>query len=158
MAVKTKTQKQVNTLISDLQPLEQSPAQSVLTKDQIETENFKLEELEYTDKIPDSLLPNAQKLLQNLQILRSILKRPVKIIPGGGYRSQETNAKVKGAKESKHLLCQASDIRVEGLTPHQVHETIEKLISEGKMSEGGLGLYSTFVHYDVRGERARWNG
>ena len=27
----------------------------------------------------------------------------------------------------------------------------------GKMKQGGLGLYDTFVHYDVRGTKARWD-
>ena len=35
-------------------------------------------------------------------------------------------------------------------------DTIERLIREGKMEDGGMGRYSTFVHYDVRGSRARW--
>jgi len=25
------------------------------------------------------------------------------------------------------------------------------------MKEGGLGLYNTFVHYDIRGTKARWD-
>ena len=32
-----------------------------------------------------------------------------------------------------------------------------QLIKEGKMKEGGIGIYSTFVHYDVRGWKARWD-
>jgi len=32
------------------------------------------------------------------------------------------------------------------------------LIRAGKMKEGGVGLYVSqgFVHYDIRGTRARW--
>jgi hypothetical protein len=26
------------------------------------------------------------------------------------------------------------------------------------MLQGGLGLYDSFVHYDIRGTKARWNG
>ncbi len=33
---------------------------------------------------------------------------------------------------------------------------IEKLIAAGKMEEGGLGIYSTWVHYDHRNVKARW--
>ena len=52
----------------------------------------------------------------------------------------------------------AADIKVKGYEPREVHRIIERLIAEGKMAEGGLGLYETFVHYDVRGRRARWYG
>jgi hypothetical protein len=42
------------------------------------------------------------------------------------------------------------------MTPKQVANTIEKLISEGKMKQGGLKAYGSFTHYDCRGVRARW--
>ena len=31
-------------------------------------------------------------------------------------------------------------------------------IKEGKMKKGGVGLYTTFTHYDVRGFNRRWYG
>jgi uncharacterized protein YcbK (DUF882 family) len=50
----------------------------------------------------------------------------------------------------------AADIQVSKMTPEQVAKAIELLIAEGKMKEGGLGIYRTWVHYDVRGNKARW--
>jgi hypothetical protein len=35
---------------------------------------------------------------------------------------------------------------------------IENLIAQGKIIEGGVGIYPTFVHYDIRGTKARWSG
>ena len=35
--------------------------------------------------------------------------------------------------------------------------TLAKLISEGKMHNGGVGLYNTFVHYDIRATPTRWD-
>ena len=55
-----------------------------------------------------------------------------------------------GVKNSKHLVGKASDISVKGLTPLEVYNTIERLIKNGDMLQGGLGLYDTFVHYDIR--------
>ena len=52
----------------------------------------------------------------------------------------------------------AADIQVEGKKPARVHELIEELIDAGAMTQGGLGLYATFCHYDFRGTRARWKG
>jgi hypothetical protein len=43
------------------------------------------------------------------------------------------------------------------MTPDEVADTIELLIAEGKMEQGGLGRYDTFTHFDVRGSKARWD-
>ena len=43
------------------------------------------------------------------------------------------------------------------MTPKQVYDAIEILISNGDMLQGGLGLYNTFVHYDFRGNKSRWD-
>ena len=50
----------------------------------------------------------------------------------------------------------AVDFFVPGMTTKQVRDVIEKLISEGKMKQGGIGNYATWVHYDNRGTKARW--
>lgn len=159
MAVRTKTSKSQNTSILDLAPSEQLPADSVpLVDKKLGTENFSIKELEYSCEIPSELLDNAQELLENLQVLRNELKRPIKIIPGGGYRDVQLNTQCKGSKNSQHLQAKASDIRVEGVTPAQVQQTILKLIEQGKMKKGGVGIYETFVHYDVRGTLTQWKG
>ena len=44
------------------------------------------------------------------------------------------------------------------MAPAEVHATVIKLIKAGKMKQGGVGKYSTFVHYDTRGTAARWSG
>ena len=51
----------------------------------------------------------------------------------------------------------AADIVVQGMTPKKVAQFIENLIKEGKMKQGGVGIYDTFTHYDIRGVRARWD-
>ncbi|MGV4419604.1 hypothetical protein ACQ1QE_10610 [Ornithobacterium rhinotracheale] len=52
----------------------------------------------------------------------------------------------------------AADIRVDGVTPERLASIIERLIYNGKMKQGGLGIYPTFVHYDIRGTKTRWKG
>ena len=52
----------------------------------------------------------------------------------------------------------AADIKIEGHTPKQVNDIIEHLILTGRMKQGGLGIYKSWVHYDTRGTKARWNG
>jgi hypothetical protein len=50
----------------------------------------------------------------------------------------------------------AADIKVKGLTPLEIYNAIEKLIADGKMKQGGLGLYRSWIHYDFRGTKVRW--
>lgn len=121
------------------------------------TENFTKQEFDSKDQspMPAWVLENVKILAQELQKLRNYIKKNIKI--NSGYRSPLHNAKVGGAIASQHLVGKAADIRVEGVAPKQVYDTIEMLIEKKVMKEGGLGLYKTFVHYDIRGQRKRWN-
>jgi uncharacterized protein YcbK (DUF882 family) len=120
------------------------------------TKNFSLSEFRSKDgsPTPAAVVGELQKLAENLQVLRDAISRLVKI--NSGYRSPEHNKKVGGARNSQHLLGKAADIAVTGMTPDQLKAIIEQLIAEGKMKNGGVGLYKTFVHYDTRDIPARW--
>jgi uncharacterized protein YcbK (DUF882 family) len=120
------------------------------------TKNFKLDEFRSKcgRPTPDKVATNLKKLAEALQVVRDTLGRSITIT--SGYRSPEHNAKVKGAKASKHIEGIAADFKVSGMTPSKVVAEVEKLIAEGKIPQGGLKAYSTWVHYDIRGERARW--
>jgi uncharacterized protein YcbK (DUF882 family) len=122
------------------------------------TKNFKLSELEFSDPIPAEKIASAVELLQNLQIIRDHFQRPIVII--SGYRSPERNAAVGGADKSQHLEAKAADIKIAGVPTEEIYNRIDKLIAQGKIKQGGLGKYvkSGFVHYDVRGTKARWEG
>ncbi len=112
------------------------------------TTNFSLNEFNKRNyNVPTDVLRNLIELAKNLQVLRDEVKKPVKIT--SGYRPAELNAKVGGATKSRHITGQAADFKIEGYTPKQVAAIIEKLIAAGKMKQGGLGTYSTWVHYDT---------
>ena len=96
-----------------------------------------------------------QELAENLQVLRDHLNVPV-MVTGSGYRTKSHNKIVGGARRSQHLTASAADIDADGYTPRQLAKEIELLIFSGKMKQGGLGIYSSFVHYDIRGTKARW--
>lgn len=121
------------------------------------TENFNLEEFHCKDgtPVPEQYLPNLKKLAKNLQALRDELDAPV-IVSGSGYRTEKHNKKAGGAPKSQHLTASAADISSPAFSPKEIAATIERLIIEGRMDEGGIGVYNTFVHYDIRGTRARW--
>lgn len=121
------------------------------------TTNFDIDEFRCQDgtPVPAVYLHNVRELAFNLQVLRDEINKP--IIISSGYRTVEHNRKTpNSAKNSKHLLAQAADIKVKGMKPKAVYDIIEKLIEQGKMKQGGLKAYKTFVHYDVRGTKARW--
>ena len=121
------------------------------------TTNFNRQEFDCKDGtvVPNHLLSNVKQVCENLEVLRTYLKAPISIT-GSGYRTKQHNKRVGGASNSLHLTASAADINVKGYTPKQVYDAILFLISQGKMKEGGVGLYKGFVHYDVRGKKARW--
>jgi len=120
------------------------------------TENFRLQEFQSGDKadFPAAVLINLSKLAKNLQVLRNELKQSITIT--SGYRSPKHNRAVGGVVNSQHVLGKASDLQAQNTTPKQLAVLIEKLILERKMDEGGVGIYPEFVHYDIRGTKARW--
>jgi len=122
------------------------------------SKNFKKSEFKCNDgsSVPDDLMDNLKDLVENLQIIRDTIDKPIRII--SGYRSPKYNRRIDGARRSQHMLAKAADIVIRGMSPVEVHREILKLIKEGKIKKGGVGLYKYFVHYDVRGFNARWKG
>jgi len=121
------------------------------------TENFKYSDFRCKDgtPVPEKYKGRIKELALNLQLLRDTIDKPITII--SGYRTLEYNTKIGGAKTSQHMECRAADIVVPGMTSIKVSEKIKELIDEGAMVEGGVGVYSSFTHYDIRGVKARWD-
>src|SRR5690554_5881414 len=121
------------------------------------TNNFALEEFASPDSncFPISVINNLFDLAQNLELVR--LRLGVAIHISSGWRTVSHNRKVGGASNSQHLYGRAADIWSNIYTPNVIHQIIENLIQAGAMQQGGLGLYNTFVHYDIRGTKARWD-
>ena len=121
------------------------------------TKNFNSREFDCNDgtSVPERYMDNCREVAKNLQVLRDFIGEPVNIT-GSGYRTPSHNKKVGGAKHSQHLTCSAADISTKSYTPRQLAKIIIKLINSGKMKQGGIGLYNGFVHYDIRGAKARW--
>ena len=122
------------------------------------SKNFKKSEFRCKDgtDVPDELMDNLKELVENLQIIRDYIGKPIRVI--SGYRSPRYNRRIGGARKSQHMTAKAADLRVSGMSPRELREVIIKLIKEGKIKKGGVGLYTSFVHYDVRGRNARWKG
>ncbi len=121
------------------------------------TANFSRREFASPDgrAMPAKYNANLLELATNLQVLRDTVGKPITI--HSGYRSPEHNKAIGGASQSKHMTAQAADFSIAGSTFPIVYCAIEHLIGRGDMKQGGLGIYTAHLHYDVRGAKVRWN-
>lgn len=87
-------------------------------------------------------------LVARLEMLRSKFNKPVKVV--SGYRCPDHNKKCGGAPKSQHLLTQAADIRVDGISPERIAKLAHGIFN-------GIGLYDTFTHVDTRAKRTSWD-
>ena len=133
------------------------------------TKNFNLEEFIYSkfykaagvqEKVIESyekdkvVQENLKLLAEQLQVLRDEINKPINI--NIAYRPLWWE-KLKGRSgTSQHISGKAADIVVKGLTTVELHNVITDLIKEKKIINGGLGLYSSFIHYDIRPYPVRW--
>ena len=93
------------------------------------TEHFSLEELTVTshrefDNTPnDAEIENLTRLAEFLEQVKTVLGgKPVMI--NSAFRSKQVNDSVGSKDTSQHRLGCAADIRVPGMTPNQVIQTI----------------------------------
>lgn len=102
---------------------------------------------------PSDIVKVDERLLTLLENIRNHVGKPVHL--NSGYRSPEYNATLKNASpRSQHCNGKAADIWVEGVTPKQIADIAECYLG----SSGGIGIYKTFTHVDVRTSCARWKG
>lgn len=92
------------------------------------------------------------ELVKQLQEMRDDMGGNKKVTVTSGCRCKKHNETVGGEKNSQHSLGTAADIKVESLSPKEVYDYFDAKYP----SSHGLGLYSTWVHIDVRPKRARW--
>ena len=93
----------------------------------------------------------APDLVNILQKIRTHFGKAVTI--NSAYRTPTYNKKVGGATNSQHVYGTAADIVVSGVSPKKVAAYVETILPKG-----GIGIYSTFTHVDVRENKSRWNG
>lgn len=110
--------------------------------------NFAVKEFACKDG-SDSIVIEFE-LVEILQKIRDHFGKAVTI--NSAYRNATYNKKVGGASNSQHVFGRAADIVVSGVSPEKVAQYAEYLMPK----KGGIGLYPTFTHVDVRASRARW--
>jgi uncharacterized protein YcbK (DUF882 family) len=81
-----------------------------------------------------------------------------------GYRPAGYNRSIGGASNSFHVYSshdgndQAADVTCERGTPTQWHAHLAGIRKNKRNGKGGLGLYGSFVHVDIRDYKADWKG
>ena len=110
--------------------------------------NFIVSEFKCKDG-SDTILVDTE-LIDLLQKIRTHFNKPVTI--NSAYRNATYNKKIGGATSSQHVYGTAADIVVKDTKPEVVAQYVEFLMPK----KGGIGLYPTFTHVDVRATRARW--
>ena len=113
------------------------------------SKNFKVSEFKCNDGSDTVLI--SDKLVGLLQKIRDHFGVAVTI--NSGYRTSTYNKKVGGATNSQHVKGTAADIVVKGVDPLTVAQYSEHLMPDS----GGIGVYQTFTHVDVRTSRSRWD-
>ncbi len=112
--------------------------------------NFKVSEFACSDGSDPIFI--SSELVTVLQKIRTHFGKPVTI--NSAYRTVAKNKAVGGAAYSQHLFGTAADITVNGVSPKMVAVYAETLLP----NTGGIGIYDTFTHIDVRKIKSRWNG
>ena len=120
------------------------------------TNNFSLSEFQCKCgcKMPADVEENIKELADNLQVLRDVIGR---IDLTNAYRCKEHNADVGGATDSQHIKGKAADIKSSTLNPSEIASVVDDLMKIEWFKIGGIGIYNTFTHVDIRGVRARWS-
>ena len=120
------------------------------------TNNFSLEEFECKCgcEMPEFVKKNIIELAENLQVLRDDVGR---LDLTNAYRCKFHNADVGGSVNSQHLKGKAADIKSKTLSPNEIAVRTNDLMKNESFKLGGIGIYNTFTHVDIRGTRARWS-
>ena len=115
------------------------------------TKHFK--DSEFACKCGCGLASPDPELLQVLELIRAgIGNHPIFV--NSGCRCESHNSNVGGSQNSQHLHCKAADIWSNHATPDEISFIANQVIG----LRGGIGVYETFCHIDVRETMSRWSG
>lgn len=112
--------------------------------------HFKVREFACNDGADAVLV--APRLVMVLETIRTHFGTAVTI--NSGYRTPQYNAKVGGVAHSQHCYGMAADITVRGQAPATVAAYARQIMPDW----GGVGVYDSFCHIDVREAKADWKG
>lgn len=96
-------------------------------------------------------------LVKALEVIRADCGGlPMRVI--SGYRPLPYNRALGSKDDSQHVVGRAADFQIDGISPSYIYERILVLYDKGAIDIGGIGVYDSFVHVDVRGGSLhRWD-
>jgi uncharacterized protein YcbK (DUF882 family) len=101
---------------------------------------------------PRALWPSLLAVTKVADEARHRLGKGLRI--NSAYRNSAYNRAIGGASASIHMRGGALDLSG---SPATLHKILTQMRAEG-LFRGGIGRYRTFVHVDVRGKNADWQG
>lgn len=109
--------------------------------------------VEFASRDGADLVLVAPRLVEDLEKGRRQSEGALRV--NSGFRTEAHNRRIGGKPKSRHMLGWASDLVSMTLSPPQ----FALLMHSINPHSGGIGCYTTFVHYDVRdGNPVRWIG
>lgn len=98
--------------------------------------------------IEDDLFTRHMDKLEEMRELAGF-----RIVVNSGHRCEKHNLEVGGSLDSMHMRF-ATDIRPESRDSHELR-ILYRIALQQKW--GGIGVYDSWVHVDLREQLARWN-
>lgn len=128
------------------------------------SKHFVIEEFDCTDGTRVS--PRDYKGLEYLcrQFLEPMRRKYGPCSVHSGYRTNRYNASIGGASRSYHVYSQHDGndqaVDVSFARGHSAlwHAAANSIRAKKRRGRGGLGLYRTFVHIDIRDYTSNWRG
>jgi hypothetical protein len=105
----------------------------------------------YRQPANPAVVYNIIRIAEVMQNVRGLFGgAPIKV--NSWYRDPVTNRRVGGASQSRHMVGDAVDFHIPGVSLVNVYNRLDPWWA----SRGGLARGQGFVHIDGRGYRARW--
>jgi uncharacterized protein YcbK (DUF882 family) len=128
------------------------------------SEHFTVEEFDCRDgsKVAERDYKSLEYLCR--QYLEPLRRKYGSVRINSGFRTKAYNAKIGGASKSYHIYTdhdgndQAADVHCQQGSPRDWHRTLNAIRTAKRNGRGGLGLYDSFVHVDLRDYKSDWKG
>jgi uncharacterized protein YcbK (DUF882 family) len=128
------------------------------------SEHFTVEEFDCRDgtKVDSRYYGGLEYLCR--VYLEPLRKKYGAVHVNSGFRTASYNRSIGGASQSFHIYTihdtgdQAADIQCRKGGPRDWHRTLNTIRKTKRNGRGGLGLYPSFVHVDLRDYTADWRG
>ena len=150
---KRKSAKKYTGAKAEFQKLLEAQGTRYFTADEVFYRGASDARLQLNTDPPRALWPSLLAVVKVADEARHRLGKPLRI--NSAYRSPAYNRSLPGAaKNSIHTQGGALDLAG---SPATLHKILTQMRAEG-LFRGGIGKYRTFVHVDVRGRNADWQG